>query len=246
VGLGRTITNDEDLYALGHNNTPGITFRTVWAIMGGHCLYPDDEPHFTSPCDMGMHDEPALNVGMHYAFVEDNQSGELPLSFNRRTFFRDGGFGLTNSLGTQVHQIGVDTGFKYMGFSTTAEYVCRIVDVRDSGPLTPAPLFQLTGDNSTNVEHGAYVQCGYFLPIPSMERKFEVVARVGGMRTNLGGGEGVWYYAGGFNYYIEGNAVKLQTDFTKVYEAPIADSTYSLANVNDNALIWRVQLQVAF
>ena len=48
------------------------------------------------------------------------------------------------------------------------------------------------------------------------------------------------------NYYFEGHNVKLQTDVTKIYEVPISDSYASLANVNDDALIWRVQLQVAF
>ena len=40
--------------------------------------------------------------------------------------------------------------------------------------------------------------------------------------------------------------VKLQTDVTKIYEVPIRSSTASMANVNDDALVWRIQLQVAF
>ena len=58
--------------------------------------------------------------------------------------------------------------------------------------------------------------------------------------------EGTWDYGGGLNYYIQGHKVKIQTDVTKVSEVPISNSQYSLANVNDDALIWRVQLQVAF
>ena len=61
-----------------------------------------------------------------------------------------------------------------------------------------------------------------------------------------GGTEGSWEYAGGLNYYIQGDNVKLQTDLTRIYEAPISNNYSSLANVNDDVLVWRVQLQVAF
>ncbi len=242
----RTITTDEALYATGHDNNPAIVFRTVWAILGGTCLHPEDSGILVDPCDMAIHTEPALNVGFHYAFNEDEHDGTTRIPFPRRTFFRDGGFGLTTSQGLQIHQFGLDAGFKYQGFSATAEYVLRLLDVRDATHPPFTPLFLLTGDDSTNAQHGAYLQCGYFLPIPGFERKFEVVARAGGISALAGGQEGTWTYAGGLNYYIEGHNVKLQTDVTKVTEVPISNSTYSLANVNDNALIWRVQLQVAF
>ena len=94
--------------------------------------------------------------------------------------------------------------------------------------------------------HGAYLQMGYFLPIAGLEDKLEAVVRVGGIASNNGGREGTWEYSAGVNYYIEGNKVKLQTDVTKVSEVPISDNYSSLANVNDDALIWRVQLQFAF
>jgi hypothetical protein len=32
---------------------------------------------WTAPCDMAIHDEPALNVGFHYAFNEDWHDGTL-------------------------------------------------------------------------------------------------------------------------------------------------------------------------
>ncbi len=51
---------------------------------------------------------------------------------------------------------------------------------------------------------------------------------------------------GFLNYFIKGNNIKLQTDVTKVSEAPISSSTYSLANVNDDALIWRIKLGFAY
>lgn len=242
----RTITNDETWYTNGHDNNPAIVFRTTWQLLGGSCLNPRDAGPYTEPCDYAIHTEPALNIGFHYAFNEDWHDGTMRIPFKRQTLFRDGGFGLTSSDGLQMHQFGIDSGFKYQGFSATAEYVMRIIDVRSAADAPFTPLFLLTGDDSTNVHHGAYLQCGYFLPIPGWERKFELVGRVGGISAVHGGQEGTWTYAGGLNYYIEGHNVKLQTDVTKVSEVPISSGTYSLANVNDDALIWRVQLQVAF
>jgi phosphate-selective porin OprO/OprP len=242
----RTITNDEILYTAGHDNNPAIAFRTVWAILGGKCLYPNDEPDYVAPCDLAWHDDPALNIGFHYAFNEDNHDGTLRIPFPRKTFFREGGFGLTSSDGLQIHQLGLDAGFKYQGFSATAEYAIRLLDVRRSNARPVTPLFLATGDDSTNAQHGAYLQCGYFLPIPGQERKFEVVARAGGISALSSGQEGVWEYAGGVNYYIDGHNVKLQADVTHIHELPTSSSNHSFANVNDDAWILRMQLQLAF
>ncbi len=244
----QTITNDEDLYARGHDNNPALLARLVWHVLGGECRepMPDAPSHFADFCDMAHHMEPGLDLGFHYMFNEDYHDGTQRIPFPRKTFFQPGGFGLTSSDGLQINQFGWDAAFKYRGFSATGEYVIRLLDVRDGTTPPLTPLYQLTGDGSTNAQHGAYVQCGYFLPIPGWEDKFEVTARVGGLSTLAGGHEGTWEYAGGLNYYIRKHAVKLQTDVVKVSEVPISNPTWSLANVNDDALIWRVQLQVAF
>jgi len=242
----RTITTDETLLADGHDNNPAILFRTIWSILDGSTSYPEYKGPKDEPGDMAMHTEPAWNVGFHYAFKEDRHDGTLRIPFPRKNVFRDGGFGLVTSEGLQIHQAGLDTSFKFCGFSAQAEYAIRLLDVRNGTRPPFTPLFLVTGDDSTNAQHGAYLQCGYFLPIPGFERKLEVVAKVEGISALAGGSEGTWIYSGGLNYFIEGHKVKLQTDLTKVSEVPISSSGYSLANVNDDALIWRVQLQVAF
>jgi hypothetical protein len=242
-----TITTDETQNTTGHDNNPAIVFRTVWSILHGDVQHPEDDFAMgDEPTDMAIHTSPDWNMGFHYAYTEDWREGTLQIPFARHTSFRDGGFGLTSSQGLQIHQFGLDTGFKYQGFSLTGEYVVRLLDVRDAERAPFTPLFLLTGDGSTNAQHGAYVQCGYFLPIPGFERKFEVVGRVGGVSALAGGQEGTWDYGGGLNYYIQGHKVKLQTDVVKVSENAISSGQYSLANVNDDALIFRVQLQVAF
>ncbi len=244
----QTITNDEDYYTNGHDTSPAIWARVVWHALTGACSNgsPAVNQHFDTLSDIDHHTEPALDFGMHYGFKDDQYDGSLRIPYPRRTFFRQGGFGLTDSEGLQINQFGVDAAFKWQGFSITGEYALRILDVRDGQGPPYTPLFQLTGDDSTNVQHGGYVQAGYFLPIPGLENKIEAVARVGGVSTLSGGQEGTWDYGGGLNYFIQGNKVKLQADVTKVSEVPISNSSYSLANVNDDALIWRLQLQVAF
>jgi phosphate-selective porin OprO and OprP len=248
-GAGRqTITTDETRMATGHDNNPAILARTVWHALVGACSNgsPAPDAHLDGAPDIEHHTEPALDLGFHYAFNDDYQDGTLRIPYARQTFFRDGGFGVANSRGMQINQFGFDASFKYMGFSLTGEYLMRILDVRDSAHSPFSPLYRMTGDDSTTLQQGAYVQAGYFLPIPGLENKLEVVGRVGGISALNGGQEGTWEYAGGLNYYFEGHKVKLQTDVTKVSEVPIANSSYSLANVNDDALIWRVQLQFCF
>ena len=235
----RTITTDP----AEHDNNPAILFRLVWHVMGD-----DPATDFAAEADIPKHDSPALDFGFHYAFNEDDGDlGTTRIPFGRRRALGTGGggFGLTNTNGLQINQFGIDAAFKYQGFSLITAYTIRIVDVRQ-GSRPFAPLFILTADDSTTVMHGAYLQMGYFLPIPGLEDKLEAVVRVGGISTNNGGQEGTWEYAAGINYYIEGNKVKLQTDVTKVSEVPISNNYSSLANVNDDALIWRIQLQFAF
>ena len=235
----RTITPDP----AEMDNNPGIVFHLVWHAMGD-----DPANDFNSQADIEFHQSPALDLGFHYAFNEDDgdrRTTRIPFGRRRALGTGGGGFGLTNTNGLQLNQFGIESAFKLKGFSATAEYIVRIVDVRQaSRPF--APLFILTADGSTTVMHGAYLQMGYFLPIPGHEKKIEAVARVGGISVLNGGQEGTWEYAAGLNYYIHGNSVKFQTDVTKISEVPISSSSNSLANVNDDALIWRIQLQFAF
>lgn len=240
ASYGRTITPDP----AEHDNNPAIIFRTVW-----HALGDNPGTHFQYEGDNDFTQNPALDIGFHYAFNDDmgdTQTTRIPFPWDNRAPAL-GGFGLTNTNGAQINQFGFDTGFKWNGFSLSGEYIVRIVDPRAAGGDMPwTNWWLLTGDESTTAQHGAYVQAGYFLPIPGMEKKLEAVVRIGGISTLAEQREGTWEYAGGLNYYIEGNKVKLQTDVTKITELPISNNYSSYANVNDDALIWRVQLSVAF
>ncbi len=240
VSVGdRTISPDP----AERDNNPAIAFRVVW-----HALGDDPGRDLKSEGDIEFHESPALDIAFHYAFNEDeyDRSGaRIPFPLPRR-LPGVGGFGLTNTNGLQVNQFGLAAAFKCHGFSARSEYILRIVDPRRAGRRPFSPWWLLTRQGDTTVQHGAYLQMGYFLPIPGLERKLEAVARVGGISTLANGQEGTWEYAAGLNYYINGNNFKLQADVTRITELPISSAPMGLANVNDQPVIFRVQLQVAF
>lgn len=236
AALGRTITVDPAEL----DSNPGILFRTVWHALGAKpavMRYQADTDHVED-----LH----LDLGFHYAFNDDyGDRATTRLPFNRDSL-QPGGFGLTTINGTQINQFGFDAALKYAGFSLTGEYMLRLVDPRRANRAPFTPLTLLTGEESTVAQHGAYLQGGYMLPIPGLENKLEAVARIGAVAINTSGSECAWEYAGGLNYYLDGQKRKIQFDVTKVTEAPTSSGGSSLANVNDDALVFRVQLQLAF
>lgn len=236
----RTITPDP----AEHDNNPAILARLVW-----HALGDNNDDEFAGEGDLRKDKSQLVaDVGFSYAFNEDRgdlNTTRIPFAWSGWVPGR-GGFGLTTTNGLQVNQFSFDAAMKWMGFSATGEYAIRAVDPRLTAHRPFTPWWLLSGDDSTTAQQGAYVQVGYMLPIAGMEDKFELVARAGGISALSEEREGTWEYAIGANYYIEGHKVKLQTDMVKVSEAPISSSYSSLANVNDDALVFRVQLQVAF
>lgn len=233
---GRTITNDPAEL----DGNPALVFRAVWHAMG-------EAGDFADEADLRDNGGPALDIGFHYAFNEDESDAlTTRIPFPRPRAFGGGGFGLTSTNGLQINQFGFDAAFKCHGFSVTGEYALRIVDPRRAYRTPFTPWWRLTGDDSTTVQHGAYVQAGYFLPIPGLENQIEAVFRVGGISALAESREGTWEYAAGVNYYIDGNNVKLQADMLKISEAPISNPYTGIANVNDDVLLFRVQLQLAF
>jgi phosphate-selective porin OprO/OprP len=235
----RTITNDPPEL----DGDPGLAFRLVW-----HALGDDPGKDLKVESDIEFHDSPALDFAFHYAFNDDQgdaETTEIPFPIPRRRA-GVGGFGLTDTNGLQLNQFGFASAFKWRGFSARGEYILRMIDPRRAGRQPFASWWLMTRQGDTTVQHGAYLQMGYFLPVPGLERKLEAVARVGGISTLANGQEGAWEYAGGLNYFIHKDKVKLQADVTKVTEVPISSNGASLANVNDRPLIFRVQLQVKF
>jgi len=219
------------------DQNPAVVARLVWHALG---TYGKGES------DLSYHEDPALEVGLSFGYMDDNGDNATPtLIYAIPDFFRDGfgGFANTNTNGTNLTQFGADAGFKWRGLAATAEYWLRIVDVSDTNLLgLAAPYFVATADDDTFHQQGLQAQVGYFL-IP---KKLELAARVGAVWDIGPGSEGVWEYAGGLNYYLQGHNCKLQVDVTKINELPIRGSSANFADVNDDVTMFRAQLQVAF
>ena len=128
----------------------------------------------------------------------DTGTTQLPYPLPRR-LLGQGGFGLTNTNGSQINQFGFEAAFKYMGFSATSEYIIRMVDPRRAGRRPYSAWWLATNQGETTVQQGAYLQLGYFLPIPGLENKLEAVTRIGAISALANGQEGSWEYSAGMN-----------------------------------------------
>jgi len=219
------------------DQNPAITARLVWHVMGE--VGPGES-------DLQYHEDPALNVGVSFGYMDDNGDANDPgILYAMNDLLRDGvgGFGWTGMQGTDVLQFGADAHLKYRGLAATWEYWLRTVDVSDTDLLgLAAPYFLATGDGSTFHQQGMQMQVGYFI-IP---KKLEAAGRVGAVWDIGPGGEGVWEYAGGVNYYLHGQNCKLTADVTKINELAVQSRAANYIDLNDDLTMFRVQLQVMF
>jgi phosphate-selective porin OprO/OprP len=217
------------------DTNPAVAARVVW-----HALYEHLGNDFEGEPDLEYHKKPALDFGTSFAFnknVGDQHNVTLPFSIPDAVRVGPGGYGLiTDTEGTDITQWGADAAFKYLGFSMQAEYFLRMVN----SSTNTSDWFLATGDGGSTHQQGGYVQAGYFI-IP---QKLELAARLGGIWDF--DNDNTWEYAGGVNYYIRGHNLKLQADVTRIYELPVHSAGREFMNQNDDATIFRVQLQAAF
>lgn len=213
---------------------PAVTARAVW-----HALYDQIGKDFEGESDLEYHKKPALDFGTSYAFNKNNADvHDVPLIFHVPRIDRPfgGGYGLAaNNFGTTINQWEADASFKYLGFALQAEYFLRMTDTH------PGTVWALdSGQEDSSHQQGGYVQAGYFI-IP---QKLELAGRLGGIWDIQG--NNLWEYEAGVNYYIRGNNLKLQADFSKIYEVPVSSSRMNWANQNDDIALFQIQLQASF
>lgn len=156
----------------------------------------------------------------------------------------------------KVYQAGVDTTFKYMGFSIFGEYVGRWLDY-DRDPTATDPDIV---NGASVYSHGFNVQGGYMLT-----EFLEATARCSVVYGNEGANDGTGVEAGpGFNWFINGHKIKLQTDvmfFDIPSNMPRASSNLQRSDPFDppdfatsatgleegeQGVMWRTQLQLSF
>jgi len=145
----------------------GYTARLIWHLLG---------QYGSNESDLEHHQRPAAEIGASFAYNNDNNDSDGPLHiYAVPDFIRAGraGVGAVDPTGTDYYQFGLDAGFKYRGFSATAEYWVRTVDSD-----TFRSLWQrVTGLSGPSHYQGGHVQLGYFV-IP---KKLELAGRVGGV-----------------------------------------------------------------
>ena len=227
-----SVDNPDATNALDTN--PALTARTVY-----HAMYDQLGKDFESESDIEYHKKPALDFGTSFAWNPDRGDARnvaLPYQIPDKVRVGPGGYSVVSANDTNIAQFGADAAFKYLGFSTQVEYFLRIVENENR----TSPWFVATNDNGSAHQQGGYWQAGYFI----VPQKVELIARLGGVWDF--GNDNMWEYAGGVNYYIRGNNLKLTADVTRINETPIRASRLDFMNQNDDMTLFRVQLQAAF
>jgi phosphate-selective porin OprO/OprP len=156
------------------------------------------------------------------------------------TIGASGGFDDQDLTHTKFIQAGAETGFKYKGFALQAEYYYRndrIGTFTDAAGKTQPNIKGFLPGHSN--DHGYYAQAGYFV-IP---HHFEIAARasqlfLAGPFNNKG------EFSAGFNYYILGHDLKIQTDYSFLRNS-VDPSKFNGSSIQDDHRI-RVQLQTWF
>jgi hypothetical protein len=219
---------DGDDTVFQSDSTFATAGRLVYHVLPGY-----DESDET---DLMFHEKPAMDVGASFLYNDnsgDTSGQSLVYAVSDLIRAGRGGYGTSNSRGTDVLQLGLDFGFKYRGFSLGGEYYYRKVDSDHSWSQWNALT---AGGIGTSDVQGGYLQAGYFI-IP---KKLDINARIGGVWGM--GDDQSWEEAIGMNYYIKGHALKISADITHVEECPISSSTAGYTR-NDDIWMYRLQIQ---
>lgn len=157
----------------------------------------------------------------------------------------------------RVHTAGVDTGFKWLGFSLQAEYMMRWLDYQPTATATDPDIVA----GRSIFSHGFYAQGGYMV----WPETIEITARISTVYGNEGANDGAATEVGpGINWFINGHRLKLQTD-VMYYDisanaprpttnlersgpdAPPSPSFTALGlREGEEGILWRTQLQLVF
>jgi len=232
VAVANGIDNEEDSPSREELDTNfAYVARLVTHILGNR---------IRTESDLSYSKDPRLEAGVSFACNDDNGDDNMDAAHSIPDRIRSGrgigGSAVADLAGTDFLQFGADAAFQYRGFSATAEYWVRSID----GEAEFSEWERMTGRQDATHQQGGHVQAGYFI----VPKKVELVARVGGVWDN--DGDDVWEIAVGANYFPWGTYnVLLQTDFTRMAEAPSSSSSAYLMQ-NDEVNMVRVQLLVKF
>ena len=132
------------------DTNPALTARTVY-----HAMYDQLGKDFEGEPDLEYHKKPALDFGASFAWNPnrgDATSTSLPFSIPDAVRAGPGGYDLASPINTNICQFGLDAAFKYLGFSTQAEYFLRLVEnenITQTGSPAPVTMAPPTSRAST-------------------------------------------------------------------------------------------------
>jgi len=175
--------------------------------------------------DLEQNEKPLVSIGTNYFKNTLKKTSTTAFEINNLTFAGSNGWlgkGTSTFNATEkvdINTFGVDTAFKWMGFSAQGEYFVGQADGQDSDKTLRA--------------HGFYAQAGYFI-IP---KKLEVATRYSYVDPNRDSANDLrTEISGAVSYYFDKNNLKLQADVTNIHKQP----------ARSDDMQGRVQAQIVF
>jgi len=247
AGLFRGLNDTGNVPFSRNDNSPALASSFSLPLLGAT---PDD---FRNESDLMMHKNPVMQIGAGLAYsndrAEDHFSNGSNDDYNILVKSGDGRSNIVQ-LGGEVTLFSADVSYKYNGFSTTVEGYYQHADLDseevdfedDFAPFKPLSRYDLYGIDGMEIDnYGWYAQAGQFI----VPRIFELVSRVGGVCVDNTNGS--YEYAAGWNWYLEGQDLKLSMDFTYIDDLPMVSSSANFDGVQNNSLfLIRTQLQFQF
>jgi len=244
------LQNNNDTPLAANDNTPALAGRITIPMLGATLK------DFENESDLKGHDNPVMQLGVSCAYSNDRKEDHFAGGDGDSYEFlgKSAADGNTDifELGGEVTMFGADLAMKYQGLSAIVEGFYQQVNV-DSGEVAFENDFgsgrnifdpisgraMIDGCEVDNM--GWYAQAGYFV----VPQKFELVGRIGGVHVDSSNDS--YEYAGGCNYYISGQDLKVSLDVTYVDNLPVVSTSPNFVGVqNDGLIMVRSQLQFQF
>jgi len=228
-----------------NDNNPVAAARLVLPMLGAT---PAD---FQNESDFMNHENPVMQFGTSFAYAnahsdpaEGHFAGGSDDSYTVLVKSGDGRSNVVNP-GGEITMFGADVAMKCQGFSAILEGFYQHADL-DASELAYSEDFGVVRkafgiDGLEQDNFGWVAQAGYFL----VPKTFEIVSRVSGVCVDQA--NDMYEYAGGWNWYLAGQDLKLSMDVTYIDDLPIMESSPNFVGVQNNSLFMvRTQLQLQF
>jgi hypothetical protein len=225
-----------------NDNSPSLAARLAIPLAGAS---PQD---FKNESDLKFHDNPVSQLGFSAAWTDDRDEAHYADGESDSYEFLakssvDGKSDLY-TLGGEMILTGIDYSFKHQGFSLNLEGFVQCIDINKS-EIDDASDFgnaiRMGTDQNQLTNYGWSAQSGIFLT----PKEFELVGRISAVHVE--DATDSYEYAGGWNWYLSGQDLKLSMDVSYIDDLPKIASSPGYDGVQNNSLfLVRTQLQFQF